>query len=231
MIEEARRPRGRPPSDNCETRKVLLEAAQRLFAHRNFMQVGIRDIAEAAGVSVGSINYHFGSKDGLLEALCDRITPALLEERLIQLRWAQRLEGTRSDRIKAVLHALIEPVLRWNRRPETRMFFTPFLARMRLDGPARVREMMKMEVASLRPFHEALQKLMPHLNDVELGWRLHFALAVEHSLTSEAERLITLTGGEVDFDEVDRMVERAVDFLMYGGFGEVAGAETPFKKQ
>lgn len=220
MTEFVRRPRGRPSSEQGETREALLQAAQLLFAERSFMQVGIRDIAEVAGVALGSINYHFGSKEGLLEALCDRITPALLEERIARLRCVLlEDDGSRETRIRAVLRALIEPVLRWSQRPETQLFFTPFMSRVRLDGPQRIRDMMRMEVASLRPFQEALGELMPELSEAEIGWRLHFGLAIEHAMTADMERLHTLTQGASDGESLERMIERVIDFLMEGGFG------------
>lgn len=47
----------------------LVEVAMRLFAEKGFDGVTVRDIAAAAGVSVGLINHHFGSKEGLREAV------------------------------------------------------------------------------------------------------------------------------------------------------------------
>ena len=49
----------------------LIETALRLFAERGFDSVTIRDLASAADVSVGLINHHFGSKDGLRAAVDD----------------------------------------------------------------------------------------------------------------------------------------------------------------
>jgi len=219
MTESVRRPRGRPSSEQGETREALLQAAQSLFAQRSFMQVGIRDIAEAAGVAVGSISYHFGSKEGLLEALCDRITPALLEDRIARLKAVRLMGGSRNEQIRAVLRALIEPVLEWSQRPDTQLFFAPFMTRVRLDGPQRIRDMMRMEVASLRPFHDALAQLLPELNEAEIGWRLHFALAIEHAMTADMERLHVLTQGASEGESMERMIERVIDFLMDGGFG------------
>lgn len=50
-----------PPS----TRTALLDAAERLFSERGYTAVGIREIAETAGVNLAAINYHFGSKGEL----------------------------------------------------------------------------------------------------------------------------------------------------------------------
>lgn len=47
------------------TRERLLDAAESLFGERSFAAVGIREIAEHAGVNLSGIKYHFGSKWGL----------------------------------------------------------------------------------------------------------------------------------------------------------------------
>lgn len=47
----------------------LVRVAMGLFAEKGYDGVTVRDLASAAGVSVGLINHHFGSKDGLREAV------------------------------------------------------------------------------------------------------------------------------------------------------------------
>lgn len=53
-----------PPSEET-TRDRLLDAAETLFGARGYEGVGIREIAETAGVNLSGIKYHFGSKRGL----------------------------------------------------------------------------------------------------------------------------------------------------------------------
>ena len=48
-----------------------MEAATRLFAERGYRDTSVQAIAEAAGISRGSIFWHFGSKDGLLSAVAE----------------------------------------------------------------------------------------------------------------------------------------------------------------
>ncbi len=50
-------------------RRQLLKAGMKLFSERGFAAVGLREIAAEAGVSLGLIRTHFGSKDGLREAI------------------------------------------------------------------------------------------------------------------------------------------------------------------
>jgi TetR/AcrR family transcriptional regulator, regulator of cefoperazone and chloramphenicol sensitivity len=49
----------------------LLLVAMKLFAERGFDAVTVRDISSAAEVSVGLINHHFSSKEGLRKAVDD----------------------------------------------------------------------------------------------------------------------------------------------------------------
>ena len=50
-------------------RERILEVAERMFAEHGMAGVGLRAITTEAGVNLASIAYHFGPKDGLLEAL------------------------------------------------------------------------------------------------------------------------------------------------------------------
>ncbi|OFZ66755.1 MAG: hypothetical protein A2V79_12680 [Betaproteobacteria bacterium RBG_16_56_24] len=52
------------------TRARLLEAAREVFSQHGFQGATVREICRRAGANVAAVNYHFGSKDGLLaEAL------------------------------------------------------------------------------------------------------------------------------------------------------------------
>ena len=54
------------------SRERLIEAATRLFAERGYRDASVQAIGEAAGISRGSIFWHFGSKEGLLWAVVRR---------------------------------------------------------------------------------------------------------------------------------------------------------------
>ncbi|WP_307793495.1 TetR/AcrR family transcriptional regulator [Amycolatopsis sp. MtRt-6] len=57
---------GSPATD---TEKRLIAAAERLFAEQGVGAVSLRTVMQAAGTNVASVHYHFGSKEGLLEAV------------------------------------------------------------------------------------------------------------------------------------------------------------------
>lgn len=54
-----------------ETRDRLIEAGTRLFAEHGFKGVSVRDLCTEAGANVAAVNYHFGGKQGLYDAIFD----------------------------------------------------------------------------------------------------------------------------------------------------------------
>jgi len=71
---------GRPDiiPEPADARERLLKAALRLFSERGFDATGVRDLANAAGVNLGAVNYYFDSKENLrLEAFRYGFAPAL----------------------------------------------------------------------------------------------------------------------------------------------------------
>ena len=55
------------------TKHKLEHAAHALFMRRGFNAVGLRDLAAAAGVSLGAVYNHYASKDELFAAILDRL--------------------------------------------------------------------------------------------------------------------------------------------------------------
>jgi AcrR family transcriptional regulator len=56
----------------ARTAAAILDAAERLFLGRGFAATTIEDLSTEADVAIGSIYAHFGSKDGVYEALVER---------------------------------------------------------------------------------------------------------------------------------------------------------------
>lgn len=72
---EVSRPSGRPPLPSGELsrrKRAILEATLRLVAAQGAAAVRLRDVARAAGVSVGSLQYYFDSRDQLIREAFDQ---------------------------------------------------------------------------------------------------------------------------------------------------------------
>jgi AcrR family transcriptional regulator len=70
------------PRDATETRARLRREAERLFARRGVYQATLREITEAAGQrNVSALNYHFGSREGIVQAILEDHGDPLDEQR------------------------------------------------------------------------------------------------------------------------------------------------------
>ena len=59
------------------TRQKLIASAIRSFGQKGYDGASIRDIAEAAGVNIAGIAYHFGGKEQLYRACLQHITETI----------------------------------------------------------------------------------------------------------------------------------------------------------
>src|SRR5262245_49104670 len=66
-----------PLSSADQTRIALVHAALRLFGSKGFDGTSTRDIAAMANANIGSIAYHFGSKEGLRAACAEHIVETI----------------------------------------------------------------------------------------------------------------------------------------------------------
>ncbi|WP_285662612.1 TetR family transcriptional regulator [Actinorhabdospora filicis] len=102
-----------------ESRRLLIDAATRLFAEHGYRRTSFVDIAELAGISRGSIPWHFGNKLGLLEAVVDAQLDAVV--------------GGFGG-----MDASLDGVMAFVRRPGARLFITLLAEAVEDDSPIRL---------------------------------------------------------------------------------------------
>lgn len=95
---------GKRAATTAETRQRILVAAAALYGEKGVTSTTIRAVAERADVSRGTILHHYGSPDGLLEAVLDHVVG------MIDLPDERVLEGVDSmdDRIRRYVGAMFE---------------------------------------------------------------------------------------------------------------------------
>ncbi len=107
MNKPAKTPRapGRPTAADTVQREQLLSIATDLFAQQGIQATRLRAIAERAGVTPALLNYYFGSKERLVEAM--------VEERFLPLvaRAAAQLQQAGDDPL-ALVEAFIRDMVR-----------------------------------------------------------------------------------------------------------------------
>jgi AcrR family transcriptional regulator len=112
-------------------RTKLLEAARTLLRERTYGNITARDLVAASGTNLGSIGYHFGSKEALLneaiglaleewaDAIID-VTRTDTAAAPLALMDSLRTVLDEYDAIRPYYHAYIEALARSARSPELR---------------------------------------------------------------------------------------------------------------
>ncbi len=113
-------------SDAAANRALILRTAERLFAERGVADVGMADIAAAAGVGKGTLYRRFASKGELCLSLMDSQMREFQDENLARFR-EQTGEGVPYlEQLAIFLEALVEFT----------EFHSPLLAEVQRDGIA-----------------------------------------------------------------------------------------------
>ena len=192
--------------ERLDTKTKILDAAEKLFGKKGFDATSLRDIINEADVNLAAVNYHFQSKEGLIEAAIMRISGPTNDRRLAMLEQAGP-EAT----IEQIIEAFIAPVLDQDFEP-----VAPLMARV-LASPEIMKRVFKRHMNALsRRFADAIAVALPHLSPAERIWRLHFtAGAMAHTVT-RAPIMRDLFGDVLDLKNRKLIIARLVNFAAAG---------------
>src|SRR5438874_13479918 len=95
-----------------ETRTRILDAAEELFMQHGFEGTSMRILTAKAGVNLAAVNYHFGSKDALIESVFRRRLDPMNVARIAELDKLQAADRTPSPHphIRALLPPGLPPL-------------------------------------------------------------------------------------------------------------------------
>ena len=193
-----------PRFSTADTKTRILDAAESLFVASGFESMSMRQITTTAGVNLAAVNYHFGSKDALLQAVLARQLDPLNEARLALLSALETDLGAGMT-CEGVLVAMFLPAVRMSRSGGANADrFLHFLGRAYTDPSPVVREFIETHyLETLARFFFAFQRTLPELSREDLGFRLNFAMGALSGILAggNTQRLIReFTQGKGDHE-------------------------------
>lgn len=204
--------------DVTDTKQVLLDAAEGLFAERGFAATSMRDIAARAGANLAAANYHFGGKRGLMEAVLERRITPLNRSRLEQLGAAEAAAGRRRVSLEAVLEAYIGPALKMSEQfPGGGESFVRLMGRTFIEPDSELQSFfldLFKEVAGR--FIPTIQQAVPDLPASDLFWRVHFMIGCMAHTMGDKESLRVISRGQVNPDDHETAIRQLVGFVAAG---------------
>jgi AcrR family transcriptional regulator len=167
-----RKPKAQEGQDSATTER-LLETAERLFAEHGFDGVGMRALADEAGVNLGATTYHYGSKEKLyIETFMRRFRPANAA-RAALLSQAEAEAKGRPVAVEKIVDCMLRPpFMTVLAHPN----FPALLGRSLFMPPPFFRaELEKEHGPNMQTFAAALAKALPKLSPEVLQMRMMFA--------------------------------------------------------
>ncbi|MBV8844596.1 MAG: TetR family transcriptional regulator [Bryobacterales bacterium] len=194
-------------NEKVDTKARILDAAEKLFGERGFESTSLRDITAEAQVNLAAVNYHFQSKDSLIDAVvARRIEP------INRLRLGMLDAAGPNPTLEQILRAFLLPVLELKRDA-----VMPLLGRTLSDPHQFVEKVYKKHLLAISErIHRELAKALPGLPVAELRWRLYFAAGVMTYILSWSKVLPDISGGLCDPSDRQALIDRVIDFLAAG---------------
>jgi AcrR family transcriptional regulator len=199
-----------------DTKNRILDAAEVLFAERGFADTSLRLITSEADVNLASVNYHFGSKKELIQAVLDRYLSLFMPELDAKLRaLIEQDELT----LLPVFESFVSPLMKLVAvRPQGPAIFMQLLGRGYIDSQGHLRRFITTHYGDvLQRITLAISKANPELTPADLFWRLHFTLGTVVFTMASADALRDIA--QADFGQrldVEALVRNVIPYLAAG---------------
>lgn len=199
------------------TKQRLIEAAEVLFADEGFEKVSVRDITQRANANVAAVNYHFGSREGLVEVVTSRYINPVNEERVARLDALERKAGGKALALEEIIEAFVRPFTTQVRRSElSEKLFFKLMGRMfgeQCKFPPGVES--SFQTVALR-FNKAFSRALPGVPTEEICWRVHLMAGAMIHTMAHGEMLQRLSGGASGNPTLEQTISRFVRFAAAG---------------
>jgi len=205
-----------------DTVTKILDAAESLFAENGFTETSTRAITQLAGVNVAAVNYHFGSKKDLIQAVFARFLDPFCSYLNKNLNdFEASLEGQQADLVSvlSVLEFTLTRSLRGENNPSDQISnFLRLLGLAYTQSQGHMRRFLREHYFSTYiRFIKAIQSTRPEYSPEDLFWRIHFAVGSMIFTFSNLETLRSMAATDPEnAASVEKIIKMLIDYISGG---------------
>lgn len=201
-----------------ETVERILDAAEQLFAEKGFAETSLRLITGKAGVNLAAVNYHFGSKKALIQAVFSRFLGPFCSSLERELDRRQAKPGATYS-LEELLELLVELALEVKPRSGNDLsIFMRLLGLAFSQSQGHLRKYLQEVYGKIfRRYMLLVNEAAPRIPPLELFWRVHFMLGAAAFSMSGIKALRAMA--EADFGvntSIEQVMRLMVPFLAAG---------------
>ncbi|MBK8891348.1 MAG: TetR family transcriptional regulator [Dechloromonas sp.] len=207
---------------NIDTRERILDAAERLFMAHGYEGTSMRQITGEAAVNLAAANYHFGSKESLMQEVFRRRLDWLNEERLRVLDAMEGAAAGKPLKPSQIVDGFFGTLLRLADDDQRGgIVFLRLLGRTHTEPSEFIRAFLADEYAGvMERYQQALFRALPDVPRAEIVWRFHFMLGATSYAIAGTDALRLVADWKIEeadmVDRNDRLVPRLMSFLLGG---------------
>jgi len=196
-----------------DTIERILDAAGVLFAERGYAETSLRTITSTASVNLAAVNYHFGSKKALIQAVFARFLNPFCEQLDIALDTRISDKNGVTLTVDELVDTLFSTLLGSTQElGETPNQFMRLLGLAYTQSQEHLRHFIIAEYGNnYSRFTELLREAMPEVKPEVFYWRLYFMLGASVFTLSSFDSISSIL--KADFDK-DSTVGDAVGLLV-----------------
>ncbi len=196
-----------------ETARHVLDVAERLCAEHG-LEVSLREVARAAGVSNATLSYHFLSRNKLLYQICARRVDQLDGDRYRLLDEAE--ERGNPPKLEDVITAFFLPGLRATASSDPALAaYMRFLGRIAQDPAEETQAIMARCYANLhKRFMFAFHRTLPKQSLEEVYWRYTAFTGVFVTMAQNPNRIHRISAGLVNVTDPEAAMEKLLPILV-----------------
>lgn len=207
------------PASRQSTKARILDVAEQLFSEKGFAETSMRDITGQANVNLASVNYHFGSKEELINAVFQRSLAPLVDALNTNLSVIQETHMTGIGKLELSLKVLVSAALKRTRAMKGGGgIFMRLLSRAYSDPEAKVRNFLAMQYTDvISAYVLILIEALPAVSKEEIYWRSYSMLGSLIFIMSSEPTLQNIAKTHYGFDVSEQKIEDyLVKFLLAG---------------
>jgi len=198
-----------------DTRSRILDAAESLLVEHGLDATTLRMITARAHANLAAVNYHFGSKEALIEEVFRRRLTWLNEQRIATLDILEAEAKGAPLKPRQIVESFFGVAIRMAASSPGGRTFMRLLGRTYTEPSEFVRSFLAEQYAVvIVRYKAAFFKALPDVPQEEFLWRFHFMMGALSYAISGADALRIL--GPVDDPDPEALYARLMSFLIGG---------------